>query len=181
VTLESAAGTGDLAVFHWWLKSLADDVLDQAPGTLTLADRYRTHVETPCADAPQRPILIPADRPLPRITKVRYDVFYKYIKAHLPELRDLGRDFPSPERFDELAFKWLQPMLVGQGRMILIAGLAKQGLHLFWLGDQGFEKSVYVPTDSFPEPIVKADDQKVYVIASMAGTLQTHEMLWWGP
>ncbi|MFI5302645.1 MAG: hypothetical protein ACHREM_31540, partial [Polyangiales bacterium] len=47
VRLRSRAGEGDLAVFHWWLKSLSDDGGDGRGATL--ADRYRTHVEVPCA------------------------------------------------------------------------------------------------------------------------------------
>ena len=47
VKLKSRAGEAELAVFHWWLKSLADDALQDAGASL--ADRYRTHVEVPCA------------------------------------------------------------------------------------------------------------------------------------
>ena len=39
----------------------------------------------------------------PRLAKPRYDTLHKWLKAHLPELRDLGEHFPSPERFDEIA------------------------------------------------------------------------------
>ena len=77
---------------------------------------------------------------------------YKWTKAHLPELRDLGEHFPSPERFEELAFAWLEFTLVGEGRMLLMAGANAHGLHLFWLTTAGFEKSAFFPGDSFPEP-----------------------------
>jgi hypothetical protein len=176
VRLHSPAGEADLAIFHWWLKSLADGA------TETLADRYRTLVEVPCARPEELPVIAPNDRRLPRIAKgVRYNVLYKHLKAHLPELRDLGRDFPTPERFAELGFKWLDFALLGGGRMLLVYGPAASGLHLFWLSESGFEKAAYFPADAFPEPIVRAQGDTLEIIVSVAGAVQRHEMLWWGP
>ncbi len=178
VHLTSRAGDADLAVFHWWLRSLADDA------TETLADRYRALVEIPCATPETLPVLAPPDRRLPRIAKgVRYDVFYKHLKAHLPELRDVGEHFPSPERFAELGFKWLDFLLLGGGRMLLVYGPGENGLHLYWLTAAGFEKGAFWPSEAFPEPIVRpsADGQKLEVIVSVGGRAQTHELLWWGP
>jgi hypothetical protein len=176
VHLRSRAGEADLAVFHWWLKSLADDRKE------TLADRYRTLVEVPCARPEELPQIAPADRKLPRIAKgARYDVLYKHLKAHLPELRDLGPDFPSPERFAELGFKWLDFALLGGGRMLLIYGLGESGLHLFWLTAAGFDKAAFFPADAFPEPLVRASGDKLEVVVSVAGAVQRHEMLFWGP
>jgi|GEM_PF-1098737 len=116
VRLTSRLGEGELPVFHWWLKSLADD----APSTL--ADRYRAHVEVPCAKPEELPVLADEDRKLPRLKRPRYDAFYKYIRAHLPELRDVGEDFPSPERFEELRFEYLSFLMVGGGLVAVIAG-----------------------------------------------------------
>ena len=175
VRLSSRAGEADLAIFHWWLKSLADDVSE------TLADRYRTHVETPCAHPEALPIIAEASRTLPRLGKVRYDVLYKYLKAHLPELRDVGTDFPSPERFEELGFSWLDFHLLGDGRMLLMCGPGSEGLHLIWLNASGFEKSAYYPSDKFPEPIVRVRGDKLEVHVSVQGKPHVHEMLWWGP
>jgi len=174
VRLKSRAGEADLAVFHWWLKSLADDA------EATLADRYRAHVEVPCARPEELPRIAPS-RTLPRIAKPRYDVFYKYIKAHLPELRDLGEHFPTPERFEAYRFKWLELALVGDGRMLVVHGPSEGGVAMFWLTAAGFEKSAFWAADSFPEHRVKIDGEKIAVILGVGGKVVTHEMLWWGP
>ena len=180
VTLESRAGRGDLAVFQWWLKSLADASLSFEPGALTLADRYRTHVEIPCA-RPEELLPIAPPRPLPRLARVRYDTLHKHLRAHLPELRDLGEHFPSPERFDAYGFGALDFHLLGEGRMLLIAGTNAEGVHLFWLGLAGFEKGAFFPADAFPAPIVRTDGDKLLVLTQVQGKSATHEMLWWGP
>ena len=181
VGLRSAAGEAELAVFHWWLKSLADDALGSEAAAPGLADRYRTHVEVPRFDAAAVPPLFVGERKLPRITKPRYDVLYKYIKAHLPELRDLGRDFPSPERFDELGFRWIDVLVVGGGRMVVLAGATATGLHLFWLDGTGFLKAAYFPADAFPDPVVRTAGEKLEVLLAAEERMVTHELLWWGP
>ena len=182
VHLTSHAGEGQLAIFQWWLKSLADDAFaDDGSVRSGLGERYRAYVEVPCTDPDALPILIADARKLPRITKVRYDVFHKYLKAHLPELKDLGADFPSPERFDAYGFKWLECALLGGGRMVLVYGPGEGGLHAFWLDGQGFQKSALFAAEAFPEPVVKLDGPKVQVIVSVDGTPRVHEVLWWGP
>lgn len=194
VVLESRAGQAELPVFHWWLKSLADDALvaaddarGDAPGEAasvraTLADRYRAHVEVPTTSLDALPILAPPDRKLPRLSKVRYDVFYKYIRANLPELRDVGAAFPSPERFEAYAFKHLSFTLVLGGRMLVVHGPNAHGLHAFWLGKSGFEKSAFWPCDAFPEPLLRpSGDDKLEVVMSVDGAVRSFEMLAWGP
>lgn len=176
VHLRSRGGEGDLPIFHWWLKSLADEAKS------SLADRYRAHVEVPTSNPETRPILAPEDRPLPRLAKVRYDALYKYLRAHVPELRDVGEDFPSPERFDELKFAHLGFTLVGGGRMLLMHGPNAHGLHAFWLGASGFEKAAFWPCDKFPEPLLrKAAGDKLEVVLSRDGKVLSFEVLWWGP
>jgi hypothetical protein len=176
VRLRSRAGEADLAVFHWWLKSLADD-----PQGATLADRYRAHVEVPCSRPEALPVLAPPDRALPRLKGPRYDSLHKYLRAHVPELRDLGEHFPSPERFEAFGLKWLDFFLVGGGRMLLFAGASPQGLHMFWLTAAGFEKSAFLPCDAIPGPVVRIDGERIVAMTSHAGQAQTQEMLWWGP
>jgi hypothetical protein len=176
VRLVSRAGEADLAVFHWWLKSLADD----AQGA-TLADRYRTHVEVPCARPEELPVLVSAPRSLPRLKKPSYHALHQYVRAHLPELRDLGVDFPTAERFDAFGLKWVEAHVLGGGRMVLFAAASGEGLHLFWLTGAGFDKAVFIPCDAFPEPIVRANDERIVALTSEAGATRTHEMLWWGP
>jgi hypothetical protein len=175
IALRSRAGEAALPIFHWFLKALADD----APATL--ADRYRTHVEVPCARPEDLPIIAPPDRALPRLSQVRYDLFYKYLKAHLPELRDVGEAFPSPERFADLGFAHLTFTLVGGGRMLVIAGPTEHGLHAFWLTKEGFEKSAFWPADAFPAPLLRAKDDKIEVVLSREKKPIVFELLWWGP
>jgi hypothetical protein len=176
VRLESKAGTADLAVFHWWLKALSDDEI----GKGRLVDRYRTHVEVPTFDAASLPPIAPGERTIPRLSKVRYDLLYKHLRAHLPELRTVGEDFPSPERFEDYGFKSLDFQLLGGGRLLLMHGPAKDGLYLFWLDAAGFQKSAYYPADPFPAPMVKVDGDKLTILASVQGKQQVSEMLWWG-
>jgi len=176
VRLVSRAGTGDLAVFHWWLKALSDDEIGEG----RLADRYRTHVEVPTFDADRLPVIARADRKLPRLVKVRYDLLFKHLRAHLPELRDVGADFPSPERLDEMGLKQLDFALLGGGRMLLLHGPAAEGLHLIWLDSAGFTKAAYFPADGFPAPVVQVEGDKLRVILSVQDRPVVHEMLWWG-
>ncbi len=177
VHLASRAGEGDLPVFHWWLKALASG----GDGG-TLGDRYRAHVEVPCARPEELPVIAPPDRKLPKLAKVRYDAFYKYLRANLPELRDVGEHFPSPERFEELAFKSLSFQLVGEGRMLVVWGPSASGLHAFWLTKAGFEKAAFWPADAFPEPLIRAkDDGKLEVVLARERATSSFELLWWGP
>lgn len=176
VQLSSRLGEGELPVFHWLLKSLADE------DPSSLADRYRAHVEVPCAKPEELPVLAPTDRNLPRLKRPRYDSLYKYIKAHLPELRDVGEDFPSPERFEELRFEHLNFLLVGGGRMLVMHGHNEHGLHAMWLGKSGFEKSAFWPCEKFPEPMIRrSGDEKLEVLLSQNGEVRSFELLWWGP
>lgn len=176
VYLSSHLGQGELPVFHWWLKSLADDA------TTTLADRYRTHVEVPRQKPEELPVLADAQRKLPRLKRPRYDAFYKYIRAHLPELRDVGEDFPSPERFEELRFEHLSFTMVGGGRMVIVHGHNEHGLHAFWMSKAGFEKSAFWPCDKFPEPILRpVGDDKIEILLSQDKQVRSFELLWWGP
>ncbi len=178
VELESPLGRSQLAVFHWWLKALADEAVDGDTGSL--ADRYRAHVEVPRSTIPQRtPFLDPA-RPLPRLSKIRYDVFYKYIKANLPEIRDVGKDFPSAERFGELRFRWLDFRVLGDGRMLLVFGPAANGVFLFWLGEGGFEKSAFLACDATSDPTLQTAGNTLTVGVTKDGAAVEHEMLWWG-
>lgn len=179
VALRSRAGEAELAVFHWWLKSLAEPAFEA--GGATLADRYRAHVEIPCMRPEDLPVIAPADRSLPRIGKVRYDVLYKYLRANLPELKDVGDHFPSPERFEELGFAHLSCTLVGEGRMLVMHGPGKGGLHAFWLTKSGFEKSAFWPCDSFPEPIFRRKGDHLEVVLAHDGQSRAFELLWWGP
>jgi hypothetical protein len=129
VRLNSAMGEADLAVFQWWLKSLSDSEIDRH----TLGDRYRAHVEQPTLRPEALAPILAEVRPIPRLAKVRYDTLHKHLRAHLPEMRDLGTHFPSAERFAELRFRHLDFQWLGGARMLLVHGPAERGVHLFWL------------------------------------------------
>jgi hypothetical protein len=176
VRLRSRAGVADLPVFHWWLKSLADD----AQGT-TLADRYRAHVEVPCARPEELPVLVEGNRSLPRLVSPRYDRLHRYLGAHLPELRDLGKDFPSPERFEAFSLKWVDFHVLGGGRMVLMAGASSNGLHLFWLSKAGFEKGAFLACDPFPDPVVRLSGDRIVILTREEKREVSQEMMWWGP
>lgn len=177
VSLVSKAGRAELSIFQWWLKALSDEEIELS----RLSDRYRTHVEVPAFDAEGLRVFVPKERRLPRLSKVRYDLLYKHLRAHLPELRDLGEDFPSPERFAEYNFKWLDFEVLGEGRMLLVHGPSEAlGVVLFWLSADGFVKQVVCAADAFPAHKIKVEGDKLIVLLSFEKQMRVHEMLWWG-
>lgn len=180
VSLESHAGKSELAVLQWLVKSLADPRSEHP--NATLADRYRTHVEIPSLDLESLPkLVLDSDRRIPRLAKVRYASLHQHLRAHVPELRDLGNDFPSPERFEAMRLTSLDFVLVGEGRMLALFGPGEGGAHMFWLTANGFEKHAHFPADAFPAPVVTVLAEKLRVQVMLTGKLVTHELLWWGP
>jgi hypothetical protein len=178
VTLESRAGRGDLAPFHWWLRALSDAEIDRGG----LVHRYRQYVERATARPEDLPPIVTTglDRKLPTLKLVRYDTLHKYLVAHLPELRDLGRDFPDPEQFQELGFLSLDFVLLGQGRMVLLHGRSKGGLRLFWLDHQGFSHAALFPADPGSPHQVRVEGDKLVIRFERDRTELVHECLWWG-
>ncbi len=178
VKLESRAGVGLLAPFHWWLKALSDAEIDHDG----LGTRYRQHVERARFDPSTLPPIVRerADRELPPLGQVRYDTLHKYLRAHLPELRDVGRDFPSAEKLDELGSLQLEFLLLGEGRYLLMHGRSKQGLHLFWLDHAGFSHAAFFPASAGDPHAVSIEGDKLVVRFRSVGTDQVHELLWWG-
>ncbi len=68
--------------------------------------------------------------------------------------------------------------------MIVVHGANAHGLHAYWLGKDGFEKSAFWPADKFPEPILRQhpnDVEKLEVALSHDGSTRSFELLWWGP
>jgi len=177
VRLESRAGEGDLAIFQWWLKALSDAEIGQG----TLGARYRMHVEVPRMRPEELPIIAPPDRRMPRLGLVRYDMLYKYLRAHVPELRDVGEHFPSAERLAELEFRFLDFTWLGEGRMLLMHGPTPHGVHLFWLDSKGFVKSAFYPTDQGRPYELTLDGEKLVLETVVLGKTVRHELLWWGP
>jgi hypothetical protein len=177
VRLKSAAGEADLAVFQWWLKSLSDGEI----GKGTLSDRYRAHVEQPRFRPETLAPILPEERRIPRLAKVRYDTLYKHFRAHLPEISDLGADFPSAERFAELGFSYLDFLWLGETRMLLLHGAGKKGVHLFWLDREGFAKAAYYPADPGTPYALTQEGDVLRIELSHRGAPAEHIMLWWGP
>lgn len=189
VRLTSRAGTAELSPFSWWLRSLGAALGDERGdgprdgGGAGLAERYRALVEVPTFDPSSLPVIAPEERRLPRLSKVRYDLFYKHLRAHLPELRDVGRDFPSAERFEELGFHWLELSLVGGGRLLLVAGPTDAGAHALWLDAGGFQKAAFFPAPerpSGPFRVEREGDVLRFVLPAEGGD-HVHETLYWGP
>ncbi|MGZ3422602.1 MAG: hypothetical protein ACXWUG_00210 [Polyangiales bacterium] len=175
VRVESRAGIGDLAPFHWWLKALSDAEIDRGG----LATRYRQHVERANPEELPQFITVKPDRKLPTLSKVRYDMLHKYLVAHIPEMKDLGRDFPSPEKLDEMGFLSLDFMILGGGRMVLVHGRGRVGLHLLWLDHQGFSHAAFFPADPGSPHSIAIDGDKLIVKFERDRVPITHEMLWW--
>lgn len=176
VTLESRAGVGDLAPFAWLLKALSDAEIDRAG----LSARYREHVERATARPEELPPIVKDPRKLPGLKNVRYDTLHKLLVAHLPELRDLGRDFPSPEQFAELGFLSLDFLLLGGGRLLLMHGRGKAGLHLLWLDHSGFSHARFYPADPGAPHSVTLEGDKLRLAFELNGQKQEHEILYWG-
>jgi hypothetical protein len=124
---------------------------------------------------------LPAERRIPRLAKVRYDTLYKHLRAHLPELTDLGPHFPNAERFAELGFERLDFLWLGGTRMLLLHGPAKNGVHLFWLDRGGFAKAAFYPADSKSDYDITAEGGSLRVNLVFQGARAEHIVLWWGP
>lgn len=178
IALSSRAGDAELSILSWLLRALTDAEI----GRGTLAERYRRYVEVPCAEPLELAPFLPERRALPRLKRPRYDTLNRYLKAHLPELRDVGDHFPSSERFVEMGFEWLDFVVLGGGRMLLMHGPAAAGVHLMWLDASGFVKSVFHPADAFPAHVVRQlDGDRLALVRSLGGKELVDEMLWWGP
>ena len=178
VSLRSRAGEGARTPFHWWLKALADDEVDKAG----LVARYRQHVERATMRWEDLPKIVEdaEHRKLPKLGKVRYDVLHKYLRANLPEVKDVGRDFPSPEAFADLGLLELEFVLLGAGRMLLMHGRGKRGLHLFWLDRDGFSHAALFPASPGDPHAVTLEGDKLLLKFRKDGREVEHEMLWWG-
>ena len=176
VTLTSRAGVGDLAPFAWFLKALSDPEIDRAG----LSSRYREHVERATARPEELPMIVVGERKLPTLKHVRYDTLHKYLVAHLPEMRDLGRDFPSPEQVSEIGFLSLDFLLLGEGRLLLMHGRGKAGLHMLWLDHTWFSHARFFPADPGAVHQIEVAGDKLRVTFELNGQRQEHEILYCG-
>jgi hypothetical protein len=177
VRMTSAAGESDLAIFQWWLKSLSDGEVDHH----LLSDRYRAYVERPRFAASELVPIVAGERPVPGLVKVRYDTLHKHLRAHVPELRDVGAHFPPAERFAELGFRHLDFVWLGGGRMLLLHGPPKNGVHLFWLDRDGFSQAAFYPADPGTDYDVRLEGETLVVAVVVQRVRAEHLVLWWGP
>jgi hypothetical protein len=141
-------GGGAFAPFHWLLKALSDDAVDED----TLAWRWQVHVVLADAE-PERLPPIATGAPLPRLKTPTYDLLVKYLQQHLPALRDLGAGFPSPELFTRRAYRQLSFEVLHDARVLCAHG--QQGpdgdhphaVDLLWLTASGLHHEDTVPSD----------------------------------
>lgn len=189
VALVSRSGRAEISPFAWLLRCLSDE-----GDTATLADRYRTHVEVPFEDVDSWPVVVDPRKRIPRLhgKPVRYDAVVRHWKAHLSGIEELGDAFPTPERFTELGFRWLEFVVVGDGRAVIVHGPARdRGVHLFWLGRAGFIKAAYFDVETSDESHrvtvegaagPDGSPQQVVVVSLANGDSMTEQrMMWWGP
>jgi hypothetical protein len=177
VRLRSALGEAELSVFQWWLKSLSDDEVDRCP----LGDRYRTYVEVPCFDGQSMPVLGDPRRPIPKLSRPRYDQVIKHLQQHAPAIQSPGPDFPPPDRFASMKLSSLEFRWVGGGRMLLAHGPApSHGVHLFWLNGDGFLKAAFYPSERPSNYDLTTDGAVLRIALPGKNEPSVHEMPWWG-
>ena len=173
VRLKSRAGEADLAIFHWWLKSLADDAMG-APGEAvataaadsgwtggaTLADRYRAHVEVPCMRPEDLPAFVagPAIAPAPAPAALR-PLAQVPPRAPARAARP-GRDFPAPESIHRVRVQWLDFLVLGGGRMVLMAGASPAGAAPLLAGFARLREERFFACDAFPDPVVRVEGDR---------------------
>lgn len=138
---------GAVSPFHWLLKSLADDAVDERP----LAVRWRLHVLQDDLDPTTLPRLTEATS-LPTLKSPSYDTLVKLLHQHLEALRDLGEGFPSPREFTERAYPRLSFTILHGGRVVVAHGQTRAAdgtntVELHWLTARGHDHTDVLPMD----------------------------------
>jgi hypothetical protein len=140
---------GAIAPFHWILKSLADDAIDDAP----LAYRWRVHVVMAGVDPTDWPVITEAKR-LPTLKNPVYDTLVKYLHQHLPTLRDVGEGFPSPAEFSAKRYTTLGFEPLHGGRVLALHGqVPGEGdgpstVEVMWITPTGYDHADVLPCDA---------------------------------
>lgn len=174
---------GAVAPFHWILKALGDDEVDAA----SLAYRFHVHVELASADVDALPV-IEAPRKLPTIRSPTYDLLVKYLRQHLPNLKDVGEGFPTPaelaaRRFGTLAFE-----LLHGGRVLALHGQSPprdddgpSTVEVLWLTAHGYDHADVVPSDRDVPYFGRAvTDEMLEVTVGWKGRPHTHRLTFRG-
>ncbi len=139
---------GAVSPFHWILRSLADDAIDDVP----LAVRWHLHVVMPGADPSAMPVVTEAAR-LPTLKAPTYDLLVKYLHQHLPALRDVGEGFPSAAEFTAKRYASLGFTPMHGGRVLALHGQAPPAaegpstVEVMWLTASGFDHADVLPAD----------------------------------
>lgn len=142
---------GAVAPFHWLLRHLSDPEIDDG----TLAWRWRVHLAQAAAAVESLPVLA-TPRAMPPLRSPTYDLLVKYLHQRLPDLKDLGRGFPSPAEFTDFAFERLSFEVLHGGRVLAIHGQAPAAgerpavVQVLWLTAEGFDHADTIPTDGTP-------------------------------
>ncbi len=140
---------GAISPFHWLLKSLADDAIDDA----ALAVRWRLHVLQPAANPDTFPVITTAKR-LPDLKAPTYDLLVKYLHAHLEGLRDLGEGFPNAPDFTARAYSALRFTPLHGGRVLALHGQTRDTperpgvVEVHWLSAAGHDHTDTIPSDA---------------------------------
>lgn len=169
---------GAIAPFHWILKGLADDAVDDAP----LAYRWRVHVVMAGVDPSSWPALTEAKR-LPSLKTPAYDVLVKYLRQHVPTLRDVGEGFPTPAEFTAKRYPSLGFEPLHGGRVLALHGMVPaegegpSTVEIMWITPQGYDHADVVPCDGQVPHFARAlNDETLEVTVAWKGRPVTHRL-----
>lgn len=174
---------GAVAPFHWMLRSLADDAIDDAP----LAYRWRVHVVMASATPDALPVVTEAKR-LPSLKAPTYDLLVKYLHQHVGALRDVGEGFPSAAEFTAKRYATLGFEALHGGRVLALHGQAppqEEGgvstVEVMWLTAAGYDHADVFPADAGVPYFARAvSDEVVEVTVAWKGRPVTHRVAFHG-
>jgi hypothetical protein len=169
---------GTVSPFHWLLKSLADDAIED----VALAARWRIHVVMHDLDLEGLPVIAPAKK-LPTLKHPTYDLLVKYLHQHLPELRDVGEGFPSPAEFTARAYASLSFERLHGGRVVALHGLVPAAgerppvVEVSWITGRGFDHADTIPCDADGAYFGRAvNDELIEVTVAWQQKPHTHRL-----
>jgi hypothetical protein len=169
---------GTVSPFHWLLKTLADDAVDEAG----LAARWHVHVALHDLDVDAAAVIAP-ERKLPALKRPTYDLLVKYLHQHLPELRDVGEGFPSPAEFTARGYESLSFERLHGGRVVALHGLVPAAgerppvVEVTWVTAKGFDHADTIPCDAGVAYFGRAvSDELIEVTVAWQGKPHTHRL-----
>ncbi|MFO0608479.1 MAG: hypothetical protein U0324_35265 [Polyangiales bacterium] len=174
---------GAVAPFHWLLKSLADDAIDDAP----LA--YRWHVHVVMANAsPESLDRVTEAKRLPTLKAPTYDLLVKYLHQHLPTLRDVGEGFPTAAEFTAKRYASLGFEPLHGGRVLALHGQAPpqdegapSTVEVTWVTAAGYDHADVIPADAGVPYFARAvTDEMLEVTVAWKGRPVTHRLTFRG-